>query len=161
MIFLADFIEIFDMAPSTSLYESTLECLGKFCRSPSPEIDMNYAQRLDDEYILQSSRKACSFLRDYIHENETSFHNALQEIPNLENSLRHFLWLQRAIVDPPHSCSLNEARYMAGPGRCLPTMSLHNLIAEIEECARFFLGILNPAIMFVCLRISLLPLSFC
>ena len=149
------------MTSYTVLYDSTLDYLGKFCRSSSPEIDMNYAQRLDDEYTLQSSREACSILRYYIHENELDFHNILQEMPDLEETLRHFLWLQRAIVDPPHSCLSDEANDVVNPSRCQPTMSPQVLIAEIEECALFFLGLLNPTSMLVCLKISLLSLSFC
>ena len=141
---------MFVMASQTTLYDCTLDLLEKFCRSSSSEIDMNYAQRLDDEYTLQSSRDACAILRWYIQENKTGFHNALQETPSLEKTLHDFLWLQRAIVDPPHPLSLDEASRMAGSNIRMPTMSLHNLIAEIEECARFFLAILDSENMRVC-----------
>jgi hypothetical protein len=142
------------MASQTTLYDSTLESLEKFCWLSSPEIEVNYAQRLDDEYTLQSSREAWSKLRRYVHENKPRFNNALREIPNLETTLHQFLWLQRAIFDPPHPCSLDEASCMVGPSRRTPTMSLGNLIAEIEECAWFFLGILDSSGILVCLKVS-------
>lgn len=138
------------MASSTKLYDSTLEYLEKFCMSSSADIEINYAHRVDDEYTLQSSREACSLLRYYIHENKPRFHSALQEIPNLQKTLRNFLWLQSAIVDPPYACSLDEASYIVGPSRRSPTMSLRNLIGEIEECAWFFLDILDSTGMLVC-----------
>jgi hypothetical protein len=81
------------MASQGTLYNCTLELLEKFCRSSCPEMEMNYSQRQDDGFTLQSTREACSTLRYYIHEKRSSFYNAVREIPSLEKTLYDFLWL--------------------------------------------------------------------
>jgi hypothetical protein len=99
---------------------------------------MNYPQHLDEEHSPASWRHACSNLREYIGCNEDGFLDAVQRNPGLKITLEDLLWLQRAVLNTP--CSSDEVDYTLKKTMARPTMSLCDLLAEIEECAWFVLS---------------------
>lgn len=143
------------MDSQVAMYYSTLGFLERFCRSSSSEIEINYPQRLDEDYTLKGSRNACAKLRAYICVDKSGFSDALRNTPYLESALRELLRLQRMLFRESHSDPFTETKCIGYQSIAAPTMSLQNLLDEIGEWAWYIVEILDSTDVLVCPKTSL------
>ncbi|KAJ5288358.1 hypothetical protein N7508_011176 [Penicillium antarcticum] len=123
--------------------QDALGLLERFCRSSSSEIEINYPQRLDEDYTLKGSRDACARLRAYICEDKSGFTDALRNALNLQSALREFHRLQRMLFREPLPGPFPETERIGHQSIAAPTMSLQSLLDEIGECAWYIVELLE------------------